>query len=611
MFLQDKDVLLPPNPKGAEGPKVGFMAAFDAAFDDQSLNASMAGAEMRFRELFESNVDLVNELTGERINPRIQRPFSVLGIVGDEDLNPEVRKQDIEAHTEINNKFKELKKQYPQIKTFEDMLADIRKEAVSKEKRAQSVSAREGTAGWWGDLFGRISGSFTTGDPVNIVTLGFGGGGRHVATRILSEAGANSAIETINQFSGVPENREILDLQQFSNRDKINNIMFAGAGAGILRGGFEGVAAGINRLNAKSAAGKAITDNDIADALNDLPENTATKRAASMLLEQEAAMREATPFRKKRSAEAVHQVLYRRAYNELNEPWDPTANVGSRADREFTAQALRARGIDPDLTARDALQELERVGTPRNIDEARLFAQRELEPAFREELIAEASNKLAKGEVKQLQKELRDLEKKIADLDKDFKVTAKRANQKKGVTRKQAEKQARQATDADRQTLEAQRQRVTGQLDAHARAAQAEADLTRIDNGQIPNRYQAPIEGRANELQAMAEAFARKEPVTPRGYSRLEAARSVDEVETKINDKLDEITDQQFQTAARGLDDDGGKVDIGLETEIDPNMKIKLVDDEGNVKGEISVRDALKDIADDDALVRAVKECGI
>lgn len=617
MLAPERDIIVPQG-RPSMGPKVSGLEAFKAVYDEQQANYSVFGAEHELQEMAEANRNRVKQLTGKDI------PLAgdVFGALGFEDVTsplgtliaqpPQIRQRLIEKAKQDNAELKELKTQYPDIQTYDEMVAEVRRQAAEREAHAEEVNARSGPWAKVTGFFGGMVGSFTTNDPLNIISLGLAGGGRTLATRVLTEVGLNSTVEGINQFMGVTGNRRLLG-REFTTEQKVLNTLFAGAGAGLLRVGGEGFSAGIRKLSKKVKEGRAISRDDLNEVLKSDPSPGSANRAAQMALDAETQIRDLNPFDRSRASQAVHEALYARAHKQITEPFDPSElevprSSTAKAERDFIDEALAARGIREDdliQQARDTFARLREV--PQNLEQARTLALREREGKIREELSAEAGQKLTRAEVKKLQAEQKQLRKQIEELDRSFKETATKPAKKKGAKRKAPPKDAAQ----QRKAAETRLEETEAKIKAHERGAKAEADLSRLEQGKFPEAYKAELEGRARELEALAEHFVRETAPAARGYSAHEAMTTVDDLETRLSENLDEVVDAQVETAIRGMDDGEAKADLGLADDVDLDMKLKVVDDEGNVTGEITVREALQDIKADDALVRAVRECGV
>lgn len=175
--------------------------------------------------------------------------------------------------------------------------------------------------------------------------------------------------------------------------------------------------------------------------------------------------------------------------------------------------ALRRGDDDPMLRLSDSLAmgiEADRV---RIAEASAIQARDDLVPQIRAELEAVAAGRLPN--VGDLKAERSSIEKSLASLDESYSVRAKDF-QRQGLTRKQAERAARDAITEERQRLTERQQEVETALSGNARAEQARAELSRLRRGEIPERYQAKLAERAGQIsggfdlrqtaRAMAEA---------------------------------------------------------------------------------------------------------
>lgn len=239
MFLDDK-----PNyqalPASFGRPTSGA-ENFAQAMEQESFIDSSRGFEARLGEYEQKNARLASQLSGEQIS----LPKKVVRSIRDGNATNE----SIEAQQKrYKERLIELKKIHPQIQTYDEIVAQIQKEAQEFELETQSMQERATFGGQIGAFAGAVVGSLDPEtNPINVATLGIGGAGKSIALRVLSEAGTNAAIETINQFTGVAQNRRSLGLDNSTER-MLTNILAAGVGAGALRGTFEGASIGFNKL---------------------------------------------------------------------------------------------------------------------------------------------------------------------------------------------------------------------------------------------------------------------------------------------------------------------------------------------------------------------------
>lgn len=146
---------------------------------------------------------------------------------------------------DANEKIKQLNN--PNIKTFEQILEEVAQMQHEVEGETASMYERSGTGGFAVSLLGAIVGSFTTRDPLNLITAPIGAG-RTVATRIASEMGLAAAVVGYTEVAEVAPARQIAGLPE---RNPLFNIAAATIGAGIIRGGIEGIGYGVRHLRSE------------------------------------------------------------------------------------------------------------------------------------------------------------------------------------------------------------------------------------------------------------------------------------------------------------------------------------------------------------------------
>lgn len=122
----------------------------------------------------------------------------------------------------------------------------------------------------------------------------------------------------------------------------------------------------------------------------------------------------------------------------------------------------------------------------------------------REQLLPDAGARLSRGDRQQLQAERADLDFRLERLEtrENFQETAKRIQRTERKTRKQAESEARKRIAQDKADLLEKRARVQKQLEADAARRDAEADLSRIEQGHLPERLTREIQQRTDEQMA-------------------------------------------------------------------------------------------------------------
>lgn len=264
----------------ATGPLVGFFDSWNASVDAQMRTSSQFGIEYFMQELdwqqtkamldagVEAPPQLMLSLEGRAPGEGNIGEFSVAQLLrkdsgyyedfmtnrseeylevarryNGEEVSPEFesRLQAYDAH------IRKIRAQRPdlQLRTTEEMFAQVKRDAMAAEQREQT--ARRSWGGAFGGFFGGALASMHPGtDPLNFYTLGVGGAGKTAMQRILMQTGAQGAVETLNQVTGVQEERELLGLSHgFS--DAAQRVAMTALGGGALQAGGEVVAAGARR----------------------------------------------------------------------------------------------------------------------------------------------------------------------------------------------------------------------------------------------------------------------------------------------------------------------------------------------------------------------------
>jgi hypothetical protein len=115
---------------------------------------------------------------------------------------------------------------------------------------------------------------------------------------------------------------------------------------------------------------------------------------------------------------------------------------------------------------------------------------------YREILTGEASQRLSRGERKQLNKELQDLQYRLNRVTEEAIPQEKKRNVSARKQKAQEAKRGAAAAAEERQGIIMRIEAIEQRLDSHAVGVAAEADLTRMDQGILPGRFRntAPVE---------------------------------------------------------------------------------------------------------------------
>lgn len=229
-------------------PEFGIPTGYEenrlAVFDDTYTNRATMSLQYEFYDAYLENVRDIEQKTGQKFTA----PFIDVEVYKDvaRDLEGEernvnfLRSDTIRKIHSQNEEIKKLKSQYPDIKTLDEVWQGVKANAAEVSATADDVSSRATFMGSVGGLVGAMTGAFSFRDPYNLGTLGVAGAGRTLVLRLLTEAGAQGAIESVNQFFGVRSNRELLGLDN-SLEDSLFSIAAAAGGGAVLRAGGEGL----------------------------------------------------------------------------------------------------------------------------------------------------------------------------------------------------------------------------------------------------------------------------------------------------------------------------------------------------------------------------------
>lgn len=243
--------------QAAPGPLVGFLEAFDVSYQAQRRAAAQNGLATYMEQLDYQQSRALADLE-ERDSARATAPVPgerTLGLgVPDiyEDIarraNGEQANDQYTAQIEqYDQRVRDLRAANPdvQLMTSSEMFDQVREQAQFYDQREQSDRRTWGGA-FGGFLGGTLASLAPDTDPINYYTLGVGGAGRTAVSRILAQTGGQGAVETLNQVTGVQEQRRLLGLSH-GLQDATQRVAFTALGAGSLQAAGELVATGARR----------------------------------------------------------------------------------------------------------------------------------------------------------------------------------------------------------------------------------------------------------------------------------------------------------------------------------------------------------------------------
>lgn len=162
----------------------------------------------------------------------------------------------------------------------------------------------------------------------------------------------------------------------------------------------------------------------------------------------------------------------------------------------------------------------DQVGPHREV--IRQQAEQEVFAAARAELEPVAATGLPN--VRDLRAELGALQKTIDGLDGTYRSSAK-AFQGEGMSRKQAERAARESIAEQRSAAQARSGEINQELEGNRAAERAGADLAAMDRGQAPDRFASKIDERAEQIGSAFKRTALASSVSPdHGAALMRAA---------------------------------------------------------------------------------------
>lgn len=215
------------------------------------------------------------------------------------------------------------------------------------------------------------------------------------------------------------------------------------------------------------------------------------------------------------AAELMIQPLVYQHKHDINSPFeftDALTNIVTAATGAFAIggvtgglsgyfKAVRERSstqpLDNDAIA--SLQSLARVEDDLNLNPEKLALDfKQIEDDFiqeiRAEFTADASQKLTRGERKALTKSLNDLEARLSRVAEEAPEVIKEKGVPARKAKAEAQAKAKRIADEERLELRNQIDAIKTKLDADRLGSEAEANLSRLDQGIIPEKFQKRLD---------------------------------------------------------------------------------------------------------------------
>jgi hypothetical protein len=297
---------------GSAGPRTGFFEGLQSGFDQafrvdsqQSLDTEIFNRWNENLELLEAStqqqqqrvsLDAINFYVRRRDGEEVKSAAQLneggnflTGFFGGAREENFFNEEDIAL---INQQSAAL--QAAGLPGFDEIFQEVVDLQRQIEQTSSDVSQRGGAGAFTGQLVGGIGGSFTTRDPLLLMSAFAGGVGRNAAVRIATEAGVAGGVEAAIQFGPVARNRELAGLGE---GNPLQNVLLAAGGAAALRGLFEGAGAGVRRLRGEATPEVSLDfeDAQLRQFLGERPQSP-NARAALDLLDDDAAIAAASPY---------------------------------------------------------------------------------------------------------------------------------------------------------------------------------------------------------------------------------------------------------------------------------------------------------------------------
>lgn len=135
-----------------------------------------------------------------------------------------------------------------------------------------------------------------------------------------------------------------------------------------------------------------------------------------------------------------------------------------------------------------------------------------LMPEFRAEVEAAATGRISN--VADMRAELDSVNRQIAAIPESYRDVAKQF-QNQGMTRKEAERAARDSIAQDLEAARARREEVTSAIEGNRQAELARSDLARLERGEIPERFKDRVADESSRLASGLTRTRLAEAVTP------------------------------------------------------------------------------------------------
>lgn len=270
-------------PEITGGASIGLWDSITSAVEQQFRVDSQLGFQTELQNRWNENLELLQQETGQTFDrPLVLRAYTDYTKYlqqGGALIQPGLFR-DVEGEVSLrrladtDNAIRDLGS--PNVKSFAQVLDEVIKMQQEVEARSNEVSERGSIVG---QFIGAAAGSFTPRDPIALATLPVGGFGRTVAARVASEMVIAGGVVGATEAAFVQPNRELAGLPE---RSLLWDVGAAAVGAGVLRGGFEAIGAGVRRLRQEELS-LDFSDDQLRSMFETAPESPRARAAVSIL----------------------------------------------------------------------------------------------------------------------------------------------------------------------------------------------------------------------------------------------------------------------------------------------------------------------------------------
>ncbi|QDB99730.1 hypothetical protein [Mesorhizobium sp. 8] len=600
------------------GPQTGFAANFSAALDEQRHVRSALGAEQDMATLEQQQLDKLYKATGERMSPLFPGAFySPTNPTGPYQMDlMHVMAGDTQRFTA--QQVEQMQREYAQtaqqqvdrynrlasahgLLTYDQMFKQVQQNAAQYVDQNASTADRATFMGTVGNIIGGAVGSFDPSrDPVNVATLALGGFGKTALVKIASEMGMAGLGQAAQLLTGGYENEELLN-QAPTGGQMAEQVATTALGAGILRGAGEAAATGFRAVaqhfgaraadvttgalahEAEQAVGaspygtsraaQGMRDAEVLDALNrDLPMNMAVQAVPA----------DVSPFAAPHFATSATDELFAGTETPLANIFDHAPDTPAMREANAKLAGLTGRVADADKAVADLGEQIKaREG---EVFPARDLADLKTKVADLDQQIAQESNPRRLGQLNRDRDALAGVIDRQAAASRDLDVLAGQkdaaGSQASGLRIARARLVEDAAAGVPGVNRSATVRRLLGDMDPSGRRPIDSPASTAAASEQLEKDIAAPPKAEQRPVRIIPAA-------TPDATGRLPVgAVAKDTVELGQHSGPVDLDMPIHMGEYDGTDPDGHLIPVFT-----------------------TIRQVLKDHADDDALIKAMREC--